>query len=108
MVEYSEVFFGIDVAKERAAVAVAESGRQTDIAALADTSGAAIAIDPKDALEPGQISDAMRHGQQNACRPLPMPLLFPTDCTTTASVGTDAIACPAFEPTRWSKKGCDH
>jgi hypothetical protein len=24
--------------------------------------------------------------------------------TTTASVGTDAVACSAFEPIRWSKK----
>jgi hypothetical protein len=36
---------------------------------------------------------------------LPMPLLILTGCaTTTASVGTDAIACSAFEPIRWSKK----
>ena len=27
--------------------------------------------------------------------------------TTTASVGTDAVACYAFEPIRWSKKDTD-
>jgi len=36
---------------------------------------------------------------------LPMPLLILTGCaTTTASVGTDAVACSAFEPIRWSNK----
>jgi hypothetical protein len=35
---------------------------------------------------------------------LPMPLLILAGCaTTTASVGTDAVACSAFEPIRWSK-----
>jgi hypothetical protein len=39
---------------------------------------------------------------------LPMPLLILSGCaTTTASVGTDAVACSAFEPIRWSKKGSD-
>jgi hypothetical protein len=34
---------------------------------------------------------------------LPMPLLILAGCaTTTASVGTDAVACSAFEPIRWS------
>jgi hypothetical protein len=33
-----------------------------------------------------------------------MPLLILAGCaTTTASVGTDAAACSAFEPIRWSK-----
>jgi hypothetical protein len=36
---------------------------------------------------------------------LPMPLLILAACaTTTASVGTDAIACSAFEPIRWSER----
>ncbi len=36
---------------------------------------------------------------------LPIPLLILTGCaTTTASVGTDAVACSAFEPIRWSKR----
>jgi hypothetical protein len=36
---------------------------------------------------------------------LPIPLLILASCaTTTASVGTDAVACSAFEPIRWSKK----
>jgi hypothetical protein len=39
---------------------------------------------------------------------LPMLLLIPAACaTTTASVGTDAITCSAFEPIRWSKKDTD-
>lgn len=39
---------------------------------------------------------------------LPMPLLILAGCaTTTASVGTDAIACSAFEPIRWSNKDTD-
>lgn len=39
---------------------------------------------------------------------LPMPLLILAACaTTTASVGTDAVACSAFEPIRWSKKDTD-
>lgn len=39
---------------------------------------------------------------------LPMPLLILPSCvTTTASVGTDAVACSAFEPIRWSKKDTD-
>jgi hypothetical protein len=39
---------------------------------------------------------------------LPMPLLILADCaTTTASVGTDAVACSTFEPIRWSKKDTD-
>jgi hypothetical protein len=39
---------------------------------------------------------------------LPMPLLILPGCaTTTASVGTDAVACSAFEPIRWSKKDTD-
>ncbi len=34
---------------------------------------------------------------------VPLPIL--TGCaTTTASVGTDAVACSAFEPIRWSKR----
>jgi hypothetical protein len=37
-----------------------------------------------------------------------MPLLILAGCaTTTASVGTDAIACSAFEPIRWSNKDTD-
>jgi hypothetical protein len=37
-----------------------------------------------------------------------MPLLILTGCaTTTASVGTDAVACSAFEPIRWSKADTD-
>jgi hypothetical protein len=37
-----------------------------------------------------------------------MPLLILTGCaTTTASVGTDAVACSAFEPIRWSKMDTD-
>jgi hypothetical protein len=37
-----------------------------------------------------------------------MPLLILTGCATlTASVGTDAVACSAFEPIRWSKKDTD-
>ena len=32
-----------------------------------------------------------------------LPIL-PGCATTTASVGTDAVACSAFEPIRWSKK----
>jgi hypothetical protein len=36
---------------------------------------------------------------------LPMPLLILTGCaTTTATVGTDAVACSVFEPIRWSKQ----
>jgi hypothetical protein len=36
---------------------------------------------------------------------LPMLLLILTGCAmTTASVGTDAVACSAFEPIRWSTK----
>jgi hypothetical protein len=39
---------------------------------------------------------------------LPMPLLILAGCaTTTASVGTDVVACSAFEPIRWSKKDTD-
>jgi hypothetical protein len=39
---------------------------------------------------------------------LPMPLLILAGCATmTASVGTDAVACSAFEPIRWSKKDTD-
>jgi len=39
---------------------------------------------------------------------LPMPLLILPGCaTTTASVGTNAVACSAFEPVRWSKKDTD-
>lgn len=37
-----------------------------------------------------------------------MPLLMLPGCATmTASVGTDAVACSAFEPIRWSKKDTD-
>jgi hypothetical protein len=37
-----------------------------------------------------------------------IPLATLTGCaTTTASVGTDAVACSAFEPIRWSKKDTD-
>jgi hypothetical protein len=37
-----------------------------------------------------------------------MPLLILAGCaTTTASVGTDAVACSAFEPIRWSRKDTD-
>jgi hypothetical protein len=40
---------------------------------------------------------------------LPMPLLILAGCaTTTASVGTNAVACSAFEPIRWSKKDTDN
>lgn len=36
------------------------------------------------------------------------PLAILTGCaTTTASVGTDAVACSAFEPIRWSKADTD-
>lgn len=36
------------------------------------------------------------------------PLLILPGCvTTTASVGTDAVACSAFEPIQWSKKDTD-
>jgi hypothetical protein len=36
------------------------------------------------------------------------PLLTLPGCaTTTASVGTDAVACSAFEPIRWSKEDTD-
>lgn len=35
-----------------------------------------------------------------------LPIL-PGCATTTASVGTDAVACSAFEPMRWSKKDTD-
>jgi hypothetical protein len=36
---------------------------------------------------------------------LPMTLLILAGCaTTTGSVGTDAVACSAFEPIRWSKR----
>lgn len=39
---------------------------------------------------------------------LPIPLLILPGCaTTTASVGTDAVACSAFEPIRWSKADTD-
>jgi hypothetical protein len=39
---------------------------------------------------------------------LPMPLLILPGCaTTTVSVGTDAVACSAFEPIRWSNKDTD-
>jgi len=39
---------------------------------------------------------------------LPMPLLILPGCaTTTASVGTNAVACSAFEPIRWSSKDTD-
>jgi hypothetical protein len=39
---------------------------------------------------------------------LPMPLLILAACaTTTASVGTSAVACSAFEPIQWSKKDTD-
>jgi len=34
-----------------------------------------------------------------------LPALILAGCaTTTASAGTDAVACSAFEPIRWSKK----
>jgi len=37
-----------------------------------------------------------------------MPLLILAGCaTTTASVGTDAVACSAFEPIRWSNQDTD-
>jgi len=40
---------------------------------------------------------------------LPMPLLILTGCaTTTASVETDAVACSAFEPIRWSRRDTDN
>jgi hypothetical protein len=36
------------------------------------------------------------------------PLLnLPGCATTTASVGTDAVGCSAFEPIRWSAKDTD-
>lgn len=39
---------------------------------------------------------------------LPMPLLILPGCaTTTASVGTDSVACSAFEPIRWSSRDTD-
>jgi hypothetical protein len=39
---------------------------------------------------------------------LPMTLLILAGCaTTTASVGTDSVACSAFEPIQWSKKDTD-
>jgi hypothetical protein len=39
---------------------------------------------------------------------LPMPLLILAGCaTTTATVGTDAVACSAFEPIRWSRRDTD-
>jgi hypothetical protein len=37
---------------------------------------------------------------------LPLPIL-PGCATTTAFVGTDAVACSAFEPIWWSKKDTD-
>ena len=37
-----------------------------------------------------------------------MPLLILQGCaTTTDSAGTDAVACSAFEPIRWSAKDTD-
>jgi hypothetical protein len=38
-----------------------------------------------------------------ALLPMPLPIL-PGCATTTASVGTDAVACSAFEPIRWSER----
>jgi hypothetical protein len=39
---------------------------------------------------------------------LPIPLLILAGCVTmTPSVGTDAVACSAFEPIHWSKKDTD-
>jgi hypothetical protein len=37
-----------------------------------------------------------------------MPLMILPGCaTTTDSVGTEAVACSAFEPIRWSSKDTD-
>jgi hypothetical protein len=37
-----------------------------------------------------------------------MPFAILTGCaTTTASVGSDVVACSAFEPIRWSKRDTD-
>ena len=39
---------------------------------------------------------------------LPMPPVILSGCaTTTASVGTDPVACLAFEPIRWLSKDTD-
>jgi hypothetical protein len=39
---------------------------------------------------------------------LPIPLLILPGCaTTTVTVGTDAVACSAFEPIRWSSRDTD-
>ena len=39
-----------------------------------------------------------------AALPLTLLPILPGCATTTASVGTDAVACSAFEPIRWSNK----
>jgi hypothetical protein len=35
-------------------------------------------------------------------------LILPGCATTTASVATDAVACSAFEPIRWSRRDTDN
>jgi hypothetical protein len=42
-----------------------------------------------------------------AALPLLLLLILAGRATTTASVGTDAVACSAFEPIRWSEKDTD-
>lgn len=48
------------------------------------------------------ISSARR--AMRAALPLMLPLILAGCATTTASVGTDAVACSAFEPIRWSER----
>jgi hypothetical protein len=38
---------------------------------------------------------------------LTLLLILPSCATTTVSVGTDAVACSAFEPIRWSSWDTD-
>lgn len=45
----------------------------------------------------------VRHLMRAALLPMPL-LILPSCATTTASIGTDAVVCSAFEPIRWSSK----
>ena len=45
-----------------------------------------------------------RRAMRAALLPLTLLPILPSCATTTASVGTDAVACSAFEPIRWSRK----
>jgi hypothetical protein len=53
-----------------------------------------------------QLISSARLAMRAALQLTPL-LILPGCVTTTGSSGTDAVACSAFEPIRWSKKDSD-